>query len=68
MADKMLMRVSEVAQVLDVSEAYAYKLIRQLNVDLKKKGCITIVGRIDRKYFYEKFYGGQVFEKQSREE
>lgn len=52
----MFMRVDEVAQSLDVSIPYAYKLIRQLNEELKKKGCITIAGRIDRKYFYEKFY------------
>ena len=57
LAEKMFMRVDEVAQSLDVSIPYAYKLIRQLNEDLKKKGCITIAGRIDRKYFYEKFYG-----------
>lgn len=56
MAVKMFMRVDEVAQSLDVSMPYAYKLIRQLNEELKKKGFITIAGRIDRKYFYEKFY------------
>ena len=57
MAGKMFMRVDEVADSLDVSKPYAYKLIRQLNEELKKKGCITIAGRIDRKYFLEKFYG-----------
>ena len=59
MAEKMFMRVNEVAQSLDVSRPYAYKLIRQLNTELKKKGCIVIAGRIDRKYFYEKFYNPQ---------
>lgn len=57
MAEKMFMRVDEVAESLDVSKPYAYKLIRQLNEELKKRGCIVIAGRIDRKYFYEKFYG-----------
>jgi hypothetical protein len=56
MAEKMFMRVDEVASVLDVSAPYAYKLIRKLNNELKKAGCITISGRIDRKFFYEKFY------------
>ena len=56
MAEKMFMRVDEVADSLDVSKPYAYKLIRKLNEELRKKGCITIAGRIDRKYFYEKFY------------
>lgn len=53
----MFMRVDEVADSLDVSKPYAYKLIQKLNEELRKKGCITIAGRIDRKYFYEKFYG-----------
>ena len=56
MAEKMFMRVDEVATALDVSAPYAYKLIRKMNEELKKAGCITISGRIDRKFFYEKFY------------
>ena len=32
----------EVAQELSVSKPYAYKLIRQLNEELKAKGFITI--------------------------
>ena len=47
------MRVNEVAEELGVSVPYAYKLIRELN----EEGCITIAGRIDRKFFHEKFYG-----------
>lgn len=57
MNGKMFMRVEEVAEELGVSVPYAYKLIRKMNEDLKKTGCITIAGRIDRKFFYEKFYG-----------
>jgi len=53
----MFMRVDEVAEELGVSKPYAYRLIRDLNEELKKTGCITISGRIDRKFFYEKFYG-----------
>ena len=47
----------EVAQELSVSKPYAYKLIRQLNEELKEKGFITISGRVNRKYFYERLYG-----------
>lgn len=53
----MFLRVEEVAKELGVSKPYAYKLIRSMNAELKKTGCITISGRIDRKFFYEKFYG-----------
>ena len=37
----------EVAQELSVSKPYAYKL----------KGFITISGRVNRQYFYERLYG-----------
>ena len=47
----------EVAQELSVSKPYAYKLIRQLNEELKEKGFITISGRVNRQYFYERLYG-----------
>ena len=57
MARQMFLRVDEVAEELGVSKPYAYKLIRSMNAELKKTGCITISGRIDRKFFYEKFYG-----------
>lgn len=57
MAGEIFMRVEEVAEKLGVSIPYAYKLIRSMNEELKKAGCITIAGRIDRKFFHEKFYG-----------
>ena len=57
MAGTMFMRVEEVAEELGVSVPYAYKLIRSMNEELKKTGCITIAGRIDRKFFHEKLYG-----------
>lgn len=47
----------EVAQELSVSKPYAYKLIRQLNEELKEKGFITISGRVNRQYFHERLYG-----------
>lgn len=57
MAGEIFMRVEEVAEELGVSIPYAYKLIRNMNEELKEAGCITIAGRIDRKFFHEKFYG-----------
>ena len=46
-----------VGRELQYPVPYAYKLIRQRNEELAKTGCITISGRIDRKFFHEKFYG-----------
>lgn len=50
--EKMFLKVSDVMKVLDVSESYAYKLIRKLNKELENKGCFVIAGRIDRKFFF----------------
>ena len=40
-----------------MSEAYAYKLIKQLNEELQGKGFITIRGRVSKQYFEERIYG-----------
>ena len=42
---------------MEVSVPYAYKLIRQMNRELEKKGCIVINGRIDSKFFFDHIYG-----------
>ena len=56
MANQIFMRVNEVAEELGISIPFAYRIIRQMNEELAKTGCITIAGRIDRKFFHEKFY------------
>ena len=55
--EKKFIRADEVADELGVSKPYAYKLIRQLNEELKSKGFITIAGRVNRQYFNERLYG-----------
>ena len=55
--ENKFIRVDEVADELGVSRPYAYKLIRQLNEELKAKGFLTIAGRVNRQYFNERFYG-----------
>ena len=56
MAVDLFMRVDEVAEVMGVSVSYAYKIIRRFNKVLKKTGCVTMKGRIDRQFFYDNFY------------
>ena len=55
--ENRFIRADDVAQELNVSKPYAYKLIRKLNEELKTKGFITIAGRVNRQYFYERLYG-----------
>lgn len=50
------MRVEDVAQELGISKSHAYKVIHQLNAELKEKGYLTISGRVNRAFFMEKFY------------
>ena len=57
MEKELFVRAEEVARELGVSKPYAYKLVREMNEELKKKGFLTIPGRGSRRYFEEKFYG-----------
>ena len=55
MEKELFVRAEEVARELGIS--YAYKLVREMNEELKQKGFLTIPGRVSRRYFEEKFYG-----------
>ena len=44
-------------QILGISRSAAYKLMRQINSELEKKGYIVIRGKVSRKYFEERIYG-----------
>ena len=55
--EKRFMQAEDVAEELSVSVSYAYKIIRQLNAELKEKGFITISGRVSREYFNKRVYG-----------
>lgn len=56
---KQYMDVQEVEEALGISQSVAYKIIRELNSQLKAKGYITVSGRVNRTYFEEKCcYGG----------
>jgi hypothetical protein len=50
-----------------VSKPYAYKLVQRLNAELGALGFITIPGRVSRKYYLEKVYGGTQTQKQKGE-
>ena len=48
---------SEVEELLGVSRGKAYKVIRELNQELGKKGYIVIAGKIPKQFFNEHYYG-----------
>ena len=53
----LFIKAAEVATVMDVSRNYAYRIVKQLNEELSAKGILTIDGRTNRKYFYERICG-----------
>lgn len=56
MEEKLFLTAADVAKILRTSEATAYRIIRDLNEELKKKGKIILPGKISRRYFEEKIY------------
>lgn len=48
------MKVQDVADELGISKSYAYKIVQQLNEELKAQGLITISGRVNKQYFLER--------------
>lgn len=55
--NEKFLEVGEVMQILGISRSAAYKLMRQINSELEKKGYIVIRGKVSRKYFEERIYG-----------
>lgn len=54
-----LINAKEVAEILGTSKSHAYKVVQQLNEELKNQGYIVIAGKVSRAYFEEKIYGLQ---------
>ena len=48
----------EVSAMLGISRAQSYKIVKMLNDELKKKGFLVISGKVPKKYFAERYYGG----------
>lgn len=55
--NEKFLEVGDVMQILGISRSAAYKLVRQINSELEKKGYIVIRGKVSRKYFEERIYG-----------
>ena len=63
MVHSLFMTAQEVADILNISKPYAYKIINRLNKELEEKNFIIIPGKVSRKYFEEKFYGIKINER-----
>ena len=48
--------MEEVRDILNISQAEAYRVIRHLNEELDSKGYLTVRGRTNRKYLEDRLY------------
>lgn len=53
--DKEFIRAPEVAERLECSMGYAYKIVRALNEELIHEGLLVVKGRVPRTYFEERY-------------
>lgn len=51
--------VEDVMEILGIGKSLAYKIIRQLNDELRAQGYITVAGRVSATYFKERVYCGK---------
>lgn len=54
--EKLFLNSNEVADLLNISQQQAYKIIRDMNKQLAEHGFLVLRGRINKKYFMEQIY------------
>ena len=55
--EKTYITATELSEQLGISVGQAYKIIRELNAELKKQGYITVADKCPRRYIEKKWYG-----------
>ena len=59
MEKKVLLSVSDIAEILGVSKSKAYKIIKEGNENLQKMNKLTIAGKLPVEYFNDIFYSSK---------
>ncbi len=54
MFEDYYMTADEVAEALKISKPFAYKVIRNMNVELKEQGFFTMAGKVNKQFFLDK--------------
>ena len=52
-----MITAEEVAESMQISLGYAYKLLRKLNKELADQGYVIVAGKIPRAFWEKKLYG-----------
>ncbi|HHY29033.1 hypothetical protein A7W90_05790 [Clostridium sp. Bc-iso-3] len=53
-SQSLYIKPEEIRDLMGISRAYSYKIVKQLNDELEAKGFLIIPGRTSRKYFAER--------------
>lgn len=56
-AERRLIGASEVSAKLGVCRSQAYKIIRELNREMERRGCATIPGKVSSQIVEERYFG-----------
>lgn len=57
MQSTLYFTAKEVQEMLGVSRAKSYRILKELNAELEAKGYIVVSGKIPKKFLAEKYYG-----------
>lgn len=60
MKNNYMMNADDIMKELGVGRSKAYKIIKELNVELEKSGYTVLSGKIPRPFVERKFYGYEV--------
>jgi hypothetical protein len=55
MAKKEFYKYDDIKKLIDVKDGTAYSIIRKLNKELANKGYMTQRGRVNARYFHERY-------------
>ena len=55
--ERMYYTAQDLQEMLGISRALAYKILKKMNDDLEARGFLVIPGRIPKAYFAEHYYG-----------
>lgn len=53
---KSYVNVKDVQEILGISQSKAYRIIKELNSELKAEGYITVQGKVSRNFFNTRIY------------
>lgn len=60
---QMYLSVEDIAELFELSVSFSYRLVEQMNEDLKNQNYYVLVGRIPTRYVEDKIYGLEHVEK-----